>query len=116
MRISLRSRESDAPAVRAAPGHWTPPPTHWRAISWPLLFFVAAALCVPTIDAPLARLRPFTLMPESIEAFFGRIETFGHGVGAVFAFVAVWTLDRARRRMLPRLMAATWGAGLAANL
>jgi membrane-associated phospholipid phosphatase len=117
MPSSPRNLKWEAAAVRPVAPGWTVPSMHWnRRVSLPLTFMLLAAVCIPTIDEPLARLRPFTLLPEELEAFFGRIETFGHSVGVAFILLAIWFLDHGRRRCLPRLMACTWGAGLAANL
>ncbi len=43
-------------------------------------------------------------------------ETFGHGVGVAMLALAVYSLDPGRRRLVPRLLIVTYGAGLAANL
>jgi membrane-associated phospholipid phosphatase len=115
MPSSIRTPQTTA-GDSISPVEWSVPSGTWRSISIPFALIVVAALCVPTIDSPIARLRPFTLMPDAIEAFLGRIETFGHSVGVAIIVVGVWMLDPARRRCLPRLVATTWGAGLAANL
>ena len=43
-------------------------------------------------------------------------ETFGHGLGVILVLVAIWTLNHEGRRQIPRLLAASLGAGMVANL
>lgn len=96
---------------------WSVPGLYWgRSVSIPATFILAALFCLPTLDDPIARLRPHTLLPRSLDAFFHRIETFGHGSGVCLILAAVWFCDPARRRCLPRLTAAAFGSGLAANI
>jgi membrane-associated phospholipid phosphatase len=97
-------------------GWSTPPRAKFAGIPVPLWFFAAAALAVPTLDAPLARMRVFQQLSESLTAAIDRIETFGHGVGVAIILAAVWCLDPARRRYVPRLLAAALASGLSANL
>lgn len=95
---------------------WGPPPrAKWLGVPVPVWFCLFAAAAVPTIDGPLAHARLFMSLPESFTAALGRLEPFGHGVGVATIIAAVWALDRDRRRMLPRLLAAA-GAGMLANV
>jgi len=43
-------------------------------------------------------------------------ETFGHGVGVILVLIAVWMLSPISRKFVPRLVAASLGAGLAADV
>ena len=45
-----------------------------------------------------------------------RTEPFGHGVGVLLVLIAVHQLDPRRRYAIPRLLAMSLGAGLAANV
>lgn len=103
-------------SLGAARGWSAPPRAKFAGIPVPLWFFAAAALAVPTLDAPLARMRVFQHLSESLTAAIDRIETFGHGVGVAIILAAVWCLDPARRRMVPRLLAAALASGLSANV
>jgi membrane-associated phospholipid phosphatase len=69
-----------------------------------------------TIDAPLARARLHGVLPGGVIAVFDRVETFGHAVGVAVILIGVAVLDPLRRPCLPRLVAAAFGAGLAANV
>jgi len=107
---------SDAEAAAGRPS-WSPPPANWgRCIPIPLTLFAAAALAVSSVDSPVASARLHMHLSGSMAAFFDRIETFGHAVGIGVILVAVWTLDPVRRRYVPRLLAASCGAGMAANV
>jgi membrane-associated phospholipid phosphatase len=110
------SVESRAP-LAANDCSWSVPPVNMAGIvPVPLTFFLLAALCVATIDAPLARAKLHGVLPGGVVAIFDRVETFGHAVGVAVILIAVWVLDPARRRCMPRLIAAAFGAGLAANI
>lgn len=106
-----------ASASSGVPRGWSALPARRLAgIPVPLFFFALAAAAVPTVDAPLARMRVFQHLSDSLTAAVDRIETFGHGVGIVLILTAVWCLDPARRRMVPRLAAAALASGLSANV
>jgi membrane-associated phospholipid phosphatase len=93
-----------------------PPASIAGIIPVPFVLFLFAAIAVWCLDSPLARMRPYLHLPSFLIDVLERIETFGHGVGLVVVLIAVWALDPARRRCLPRLIAATFGTGLAANV
>lgn len=105
-------------ATRAASAvAWSIPPVNVRGVvPIPLTFFLLAAIAVATVDAPLARAKLHGVLPGGFIAVFDRIETFGHAVGVAVILIAVWVLDPAHRRCLPRLLAAAFGTGLAANV
>lgn len=86
------------------------------ALRWPLLFFALGALAVPTIDAVVARENFPEHYPRFVMSTANHAEIFGNGAGVPFFLAAVWLLDPARRRMIPRLACASWGAGIAANI
>jgi len=105
---------ADAATGRVA---WSPPSANWgRCIPIPLTLFAAAALAVSLVDVPVARARLHAQLARPLPAVFDRLETFGHGVGIGVVLLAVWSLDPARRRFVPRLLAASLGAGMAANV
>jgi membrane-associated phospholipid phosphatase len=75
-----------------------------------------AAAAVPTVDGPLAVASMHTDLPHFVFTMIIHSEVFGDGCGVLFFFVAVWLLDPARRRCLPRLIACAYGSGLAVNV
>ena len=77
---------------------------------------VLAAAAVPTIDGPLAVAAMHTELPHFVFTMIIHSEVFGDGCGVLFFFAAVWLLDPARRRCLPRLIACAYGSGLAVNV
>jgi membrane-associated phospholipid phosphatase len=81
---------------------------------WAALFGVLgyAALAV---DVPLARLMAGQWVPGEVEELLERAETFGHAYGALGIGITVLLLDTARRSVGWRLLAASLGAGLAAD-
>lgn len=88
----------------------------WIALRWPLLLFALGAIAIPTVDRPMAVQDFHTTLPRFVAQVVNHTEMFGSGAGVPFFLAAVWMLDPARRRMLPRLACASWGAGIAANL
>lgn len=75
-----------------------------------------AATATVTVDAPAARARWLEEWPGELVSLVNHGEVFGDGLGALVILAGVWFLDPARRRCLPRLLAATFGAGAAANV
>lgn len=86
------------------------------ALRWPALLFALGAVAVATVDGPIAKYDFPNSAPRQLMAVVNHAEVFGNGVCVVFFLAAVWLLDPARRRMIPRLACASWGAGIAANL
>jgi membrane-associated phospholipid phosphatase len=109
-----RPRESLVAPVRP---DWAYP-KHGLAIALrrPLLLFMLGAAAIATVDGPIATYDFPNSAPRQLMAVVNHAETFGNGVCVVFFLAAVWLLDPARRRMIPRLACASWGAGIAANL
>jgi membrane-associated phospholipid phosphatase len=88
-------------------------------------FLLLAAIAALAIDVPVSlQLRRWSdkaspTYSKTIDAALDsldRFETFGHGFGVVVILVVLHQLDRARRWALPRLVACSFGAGLAANI
>jgi membrane-associated phospholipid phosphatase len=86
------------------------------ALRGPLLFFALGALAIPTIDRIVARENFPENYPRFLMSTANHAEIFGNGAGVPFFLAAVWLLDPARRRMIPRLACASWGAGIVANI
>jgi len=98
------------PATRLAPSQGG----QWR-LSLPVTLLVAAAAAL-VIDCPLARWCLEGNCPEFLEKLLHICEPFGHGLGVLVIVLAIHQLDPARRGALPRVLACSWGAGLAADL
>jgi len=86
------------------------------AFRWPVLLFALGALAIPTIDRTFALENFPEHYPRFLVATANHTEVFGNGAGVPFFLAAVWLLDPARRRMIPRLACASWGSGITANL
>jgi len=78
-----------------------------------LLALGAVAL---SIDGPVARWMAARLIRGDAADALGLSEFFGHGFGALMVILAVHQLDPLHRPMVPRLLAASLGAGLAADV
>ena len=84
----------------------------WAA---PALLLVAAAAALG-IDCPLARWCADGKIPGDLVRVVTWAECFGHGLGVLLIVLAIYQLDPPRRWMLPRVLAVSLGAGLAANV
>lgn len=78
-----------------------------------------AAFTVDLAAARACRNDPATgrnAVPKEVRRLLTLAEVFAHGAGVVGILVTVAVLDAQRRRQLPRLLAASLGAGLTADL
>jgi membrane-associated phospholipid phosphatase len=86
---------------------------------WRLLLGVFAAVAATTaafsIDCPLSSWCLADGCPGELARFLKVAEAFGNGFGVVLILLAVHQLDPRRRPKMPRLIAMSLGAGLAAN-
>ena len=81
----------------------------------PVVLFVLAWLALAA-DLPLARWAAGRDYPRAIRELMSIAEAFGHGVGVTLIVITVFMLDPARRRCLPRFVAAVLLAGVGANV
>lgn len=79
------------------------------------VFAVLFASALPIDLNVLAFVRADRL-PGDLRKLLSLAEVFAHGFGIAAIGVAVWVLDPARRRCLPRLLATAYGSGLLADL
>lgn len=82
---------------------------------WIAVLLALAGGLALAVDVPFSR----WLMRQDFCAFeqLCRLaEVFGHGLGVAVLVLAVWVLDPARRRWVPRMMLAAYGGGALANL
>jgi membrane-associated phospholipid phosphatase len=89
----------------------------WLALLTPLVLLAAGAAALP-IDLPLAHwcVEGHGEFHQGLARFFSPAEAYGHGVGLIFVFLAIYLLDPGRRWALVRLAAIALGAGLMANV
>jgi membrane-associated phospholipid phosphatase len=89
---------------------------YWRHLLLPAGALALAGLAALSIDVPLSRWAIAFRYPRALRELLEMSETFGHGVGVAVLALAVFMLDPPRRWAVPRLLMATYGAGLVANI
>ncbi|HND53129.1 MAG TPA: phosphatase PAP2 family protein [Pirellulaceae bacterium] len=88
-----------------------------RAAAIAAALILSATVVAATLDMPVARFcraAPTTgenSVPKSLRKPLALAEVFAHGVGVGGILVTMWLLDPARRRGMPRVVAASLGAG-----
>lgn len=87
--------------------------THLWSLAAVLASLGVAALAV---DAPLARWVAEGNCPYAVRKICGLSEIASNGWGVLMLAVAIAVLDPWHRYAIPRILAASWGAGVAANL
>jgi membrane-associated phospholipid phosphatase len=75
-----------------------------------------AALSALAVDMPVERWILAGGLPKWLTKICSLSEIFAHGWGVALIVAMIFTLDPGRRRLLPRLLTATFGAGLFANV
>ncbi len=75
-----------------------------------------AGLAALSVDVPLARWCARGNCPGDLAKLFDLAESFAHGAGIAVIVLAIYLLHPAGRWRMPRLVAMTLAAGLAANL
>jgi membrane-associated phospholipid phosphatase len=82
-----------------------------------VIVLLTGAAVALAIDVPLARWCDVDgNCPKLIRNLLHCAEPFGHALGVLLIGLAVWHLDRVRRRATYLVLAAAWGAGLAADV
>ena len=99
--------------VRPASDERTSPLQLYRVA---LLLLAAAAVAIALADIPVLGWVRRGMFRGDIAKLIQLSEVFAHGIGVLFLLLSVWVLDPARRRGLPRLIACSLGAGMAANV
>jgi membrane-associated phospholipid phosphatase len=87
----------------------------WWCLLLPAILLFAAP-CALLADCQLARWWEGGGCPRDIRELLRLSELFGHFWGVVGVLLAIYLLDPARRRCLPRVACASFGAGMTANL
>ena len=80
------------------------------------LLLVAAGFACLLVDVPLARLFAAEHTPREFQAILDRAEVFGHAYGIAAIALTIWFVSPSQRIWLPRFIAASYGAGLAADV
>ena len=86
-----------------------------RLLSWA----IGLTLLIPVaffVDVPLAKLCRDGRVPGDLRRLLTWSELFAHGLGVLVIATTIWVLDPKRRAALPRVLAAVFGAGLAADI
>jgi len=86
-----------------------------RPLLLPVLLLLAAPVAL-LVDWPISRWCTNHNCPDFLRDLLGVLEPFGNGLGVLVIVAAVHQLDPLRRWGLPRLLACSLGAGLAANV
>lgn len=90
---------------------------------WAVALFIAAGVAL-LVDLPVARLalpaeeaKQATgfAIPGELRKLLSLSEIFGHGLGVALVILCWFVLDNGRRWSLPRVLACTYGSGLAAD-
>jgi membrane-associated phospholipid phosphatase len=87
----------------------------WEKVLVPMLLLALGAAAL-SLDLPVACWCLDQNCPEALHKWLSLCEVFGHGLGVCGILMAVAVLDPAARRTLPRLLIASLGVGLVANL
>lgn len=88
-----------------------------RRRGWLLAAVLAmAAFAAMPLDCPLAQWCLARNCPRVVREILYLIEPFGNGMGVCVIALVIHQLDIARRRALPRVLACSLGAGLAADV
>lgn len=83
---------------------------------WLALLLALAGVGALAVDLPVTSWLLHHDPPGLLAKLATLSEAFGHGAGVAMLLVAIYVLDPARRVNLPRVAAASLGAGLAANV
>lgn len=78
--------------------------------------FLALVFPALLVDVPVAAWCLGDYVPGELERLINATEGFGHGLGVLLIVLIIHQLDPARRWALPRLLAAAFASGMAANL
>lgn len=105
----------DSPMAESVPPVGRLPLRVWQAALLPVVLLACAMLSMWACDAPVSYYFLNNSTPSLVRELFRVVEIFGNGLGVVIIALTIFTLDPRRRFVLPRLLLASLGAGLAAN-
>jgi membrane-associated phospholipid phosphatase len=118
----MQEQHSSSAVLTPGTGFFAPTSTERRpaAIRWekalfPLLLAAMGAAVLP-LDLPVAWWFLEQNCPEAVHKWLSLCEVFAHGMGVCGILLTVAVLDAAARPTLLRLLCASLGAGLVANL
>ena len=107
--------DGSAPATPRNPSTFSWVSKRWRPFVLPILLLATAAAALG-VDYPLARWCVEGNCPSLLGDLFDVVEPFGNGLGVVVIVMLIYQLDPLRRWALPRVLATSLGAGLAADV
>jgi membrane-associated phospholipid phosphatase len=84
-----------------------------------MLALAAVLVCIPLsllIDVPVARFCAADRVPGELQRLLTWSEVVAHGLGVAVLAMTVYVLDPVRRKLIPRLLASAFGAGLFAYI
>ena len=87
----------------------------WRDLLLPAVLLLGSAIAL-TVDFPVSQWFVAGNCPGFLRECLELVEPFGNGLGVIVIVVIVALLDPFRRGTVPRIMAASLGAGLAADI
>ena len=87
----------------------------WRDLLLPAILLTGALVAL-SIDFPISRWFAAGHCPGFLRECLELVEPFGNGLGVIVIVAAVAMLDPFRRAAVPRIMAASLGAGLMADI
>jgi len=87
----------------------------WRDLLLPAVL-LAGSLVALSVDSPISQWFAAGHCPGFLRECFELVEPFGNGLGVIVIVAAVAMLDPFRRAAVPRIMAASLGAGLTADI
>ena len=87
----------------------------WRDLLLPAVL-LAGSLIALSVDFPISKWFAAGHCPGFLRECFELVEPFGNGLGVIAIVAAVALLDPLRRAAVPRIMAASLGAGLTADI
>lgn len=87
----------------------------WRQLVIPALLILGGVAAL-SIDVPVSRVLLKEGALNRFDKVFEVIEKFGHALAVGLIILTIGVCDATRRRAIPRLLAASMGAGLAADV
>src|SRR5438874_554423 len=89
----------------------------WLSRLWLLSpLFIVAGMAALSIDLPVTAWFRDGHCPRDLNTMIRLSEVFAEGHGVAIILLAVWVLDAKHRWSLPRLAAASFGAGLVCDV
>jgi membrane-associated phospholipid phosphatase len=115
LRLAVRSTAAMRAAITPPRKAVAPRASQARSLLVPLLLALAGWFVLP-VDLGIAQWSLLGNCPDVLDKWFSLCEVVAHGLGVAAILATVAILDPGHRFVLPRLIAASFGAGLLANI